>query len=61
MNFEFSDEQKLRLLDTETPERVRLPGGQSVDVHYEADRPPWLESRRAEIERAVPPLRLPDK
>ena len=25
--------------------RVRLPGRRFVDVHYEADRPPWIESR----------------
>ncbi|HEY0467429.1 MAG TPA: ATP-dependent helicase C-terminal domain-containing protein [Polyangiaceae bacterium] len=34
-----------RALESETPERVRLPGGHSVQVHYEADRPPWIESR----------------
>jgi len=34
-----------RALENETPERVRLPGGHSVPVHYEADRPPWIESR----------------
>jgi ATP-dependent helicase HrpB len=34
-----------RALENETPERVRLPGGRSVQVHYEADRPPWIESR----------------
>ena len=34
-----------RALDNETPERVRLPGGHTVVVHYEADRPPWIESR----------------
>jgi len=34
-----------RALETETPERVRLPAGHSVQVHYEADRPPWIESR----------------
>ncbi|HTA92861.1 MAG TPA: ATP-dependent helicase HrpB [Polyangiaceae bacterium] len=39
------DHNQRRLLDSETPERVRLPGGRSVDVHYEADRPPWIESR----------------
>jgi ATP-dependent helicase HrpB len=27
------------------PEKVTLPGGRSVRVHYEADRPPWIESR----------------
>jgi ATP-dependent helicase HrpB len=39
------DNTQRRLLESETPERVRLPGGRSVDVHYEADRPPWIESR----------------
>ena len=34
-----------RALENETPERVRLPAGHSVQVHYEADRPPWIESR----------------
>jgi ATP-dependent helicase HrpB len=27
------------------PERVTLPGGRGVQVHYQADRPPWIESR----------------
>ena len=36
---------QLRALGNETPERVRLPGGRTVQVHYEADRPPWIESR----------------
>jgi ATP-dependent helicase HrpB len=27
------------------PERVRLPGGRSVIVHYETGKPPWIESR----------------
>ena len=39
------DGSQRRALDTETPERVRLPGGRTVEVHYEADRPPWIESR----------------
>lgn len=34
--------QRLR---RETPARVRLPGGREVEVHYEPDRPPWIESR----------------
>ena len=34
--------QRLR---TETPARVRLPGGREVAVHYESTRPPWIESR----------------
>ena len=27
------------------PERVTLPGGRGVPVHYEAGKPPWIESR----------------
>jgi ATP-dependent helicase HrpB len=27
------------------PERVLLPGGRRVVVHYEANQPPWIESR----------------
>jgi ATP-dependent helicase HrpB len=34
-----------RLLDAETPERVRLAGGRSVEVHYELGKAPWIESR----------------
>ncbi len=34
-----------RLLDEQFPERVRLPGGRSVVVHYEPAKPPWIESR----------------
>jgi ATP-dependent helicase HrpB len=33
------------LLRTETPDRVRLPGGREVVVHYQAGQPPWIESR----------------
>ncbi|HTS77180.1 MAG TPA: ATP-dependent helicase C-terminal domain-containing protein [Bryobacteraceae bacterium] len=32
-------------LDRLAPERVRLPGGRAVKVHYEAGKPPWIESR----------------
>jgi ATP-dependent helicase HrpB len=32
-------------LRSETPDRLRLPGGREVKVNYEADRPPWIESR----------------
>ena len=39
------DAAQRRALEQETPERVRLPGGHTVPVHYEADRPPWIESR----------------
>jgi len=34
-----------RRLDELAPERIRLPGGRQVRVHYEADQPPWIESR----------------
>ena len=34
-----------RLLNSETPESFRLPGGKTAEVHYEAGKPPWLESR----------------
>lgn len=34
-----------RLLEADTPERIRLAGGRSVDVHYELGKPPWIESR----------------
>jgi ATP-dependent helicase HrpB len=27
------------------PERLTLPGGRNVKVHYEAGKPPWIESR----------------
>ena len=34
-----------RLLDEQFPDRVRLPGGRSVQVQYEPAKPPWIESR----------------
>ena len=34
-----------RLLDEVAPERIRLPGGRNTRVHYERDKPPWIESR----------------
>jgi ATP-dependent helicase HrpB len=34
-----------QLLRSETPERVRLGSGREVPIHYEADKPPWIESR----------------
>jgi ATP-dependent helicase HrpB len=27
------------------PDRLRLPGGREVKIHYEAGKPPWIESR----------------
>jgi ATP-dependent RNA helicase HrpB len=32
-------------LDTVAPERIRLPGGRTVPVHYDSNGPPWIESR----------------
>ena len=32
-------------LDKRVPERLRLPGGREVKVHYDAGQPPWIESR----------------
>jgi ATP-dependent helicase HrpB len=32
-------------LDEIAPERIRLPGGRLVRVHYEEGKPPWVESR----------------
>jgi len=32
-------------LDEVAPERIRLPGGRQVRVHYERGKPPWIASR----------------
>ncbi len=32
-------------LDSLAPERLKLPGGRDVKVHYETGKPPWIESR----------------
>ncbi len=32
-------------LERHAPDRVTLPGGRSVRVHYEEGKPPWIESR----------------
>jgi ATP-dependent helicase HrpB len=34
-----------RLLATEVPESFLLPGGRRTEIHYEAGKPPWIESR----------------
>ncbi len=34
-----------RLLARELPERLTLPGGRSVQVHYISGQPPWIASR----------------
>ncbi len=33
------------LLERLAPEGLRLPGGRRVAIHYEAGKPPWIESR----------------
>jgi ATP-dependent helicase HrpB len=33
------------LLERETPERIQLKAGRKVKIHYEAGKPPWIESR----------------
>jgi ATP-dependent helicase HrpB len=37
--------QQAKLLHTEAPERLTLPGGRTVAVHYEPGKPAWIESR----------------
>jgi len=34
-----------RGLEDIAPERIRLPGGRQVTIHYEASQPPWIASR----------------
>lgn len=34
-----------RLLDEVAPDRIRLPGGRQVRVHYNPGQPPWVASR----------------
>jgi ATP-dependent helicase HrpB len=34
-----------KLLEEIAPDRVRLPGGRQVRVHYDAGQPPWIASR----------------
>jgi ATP-dependent helicase HrpB len=34
-----------RGLDRSAPERLKLPGGREVKVHYDTGKPPWIESR----------------
>ena len=40
----FTPEQ-VRLWRTMTPERISLPGGRQLKVHYSKGKPPWVESR----------------
>jgi ATP-dependent helicase HrpB len=37
--------ESARLLARELPERLTLPGGRSVPVHYLSGQPPWIASR----------------
>jgi ATP-dependent helicase HrpB len=37
--------EQRRQLDALAPERIRLPGGRQVKVHYEPEQPPWIASR----------------
>ncbi len=37
--------ESARLLARELPERLTLPGGRSVPVHYMSGQPPWIASR----------------
>jgi ATP-dependent helicase HrpB len=39
------DAPQQRLLSREVPDRLTLPGGRGVKVHYEPGKPPWIESR----------------
>jgi ATP-dependent helicase HrpB len=32
-------------IDQSAPEKLKLPGGREVKVHYEPGKPPWIESR----------------
>ncbi len=38
-------ERQRALLKREAPERIRLKSGRAVRIHYEAAKPPWIESR----------------
>jgi ATP-dependent helicase HrpB len=37
--------ESARILGRDLPERVTLPGGRSVPVHYVSGQPPWIASR----------------
>ncbi len=37
--------EQSKLLAREVPDRIVLAGGRGVRVHYEAGKPPWIESR----------------
>jgi ATP-dependent RNA helicase HrpB len=37
--------EQQRLVREQAPERIRLPGGRELQVHYEPGKPPWVASR----------------
>jgi ATP-dependent helicase HrpB len=37
--------EQARLLRTMTPDRIELPSGRQLKVHYATGKPPWIESR----------------
>lgn len=37
--------EQAHLLATQTPDRIVLPGGRAVKIHWEPGKPPWIESR----------------
>ncbi|HEY6556762.1 MAG TPA: ATP-dependent helicase HrpB, partial [Polyangiaceae bacterium] len=39
------DAAQRRALIEQAPERLQLPGGRSLSVHYERGKPPWIASR----------------
>jgi ATP-dependent helicase HrpB len=39
------DAASRRLLDEVAPEKIRVPGGRQVRVHYDPGQPPWIASR----------------
>ncbi len=47
-----------RALDRLAPERVTLAGGRTVQIHYDDDAPPWIESRLQDFfgTRAAPAI-----
>jgi ATP-dependent helicase HrpB len=38
-------QEQSKLLSQHAPERLTLPGGRTLSIHYEAGKPPWVESR----------------
>src|SRR6266568_1842145 len=44
LTLELAGSDRRRLEET-APERIRLPRGRQVKIHYDAGKPPWIESR----------------